>query len=157
MRQSASCFRIPEPIICESLDGPRKSRSSLVIEFAAPGACGRTNPLDRRRQIRFGLRAHVFFAWTDRDGVPHKGQGFTRDISSHGVYIHAEGRAPMERDTEIDINILLPSSFDTHRTLHMSGRAKVIRVEAAANDKYSGGFVAESESYVLLDEQNQER
>ena len=112
--------------------------------------------MDRRRQIRFGLRAHVFFAWTDRDGVTHKGEGFTRDISSHGVYIHAEGGAPTERDVEIDINILLPSSLDTPRTLHMSGRAKVTRVESAINDKYSGGFVAESDSYVLLDDQNQE-
>jgi hypothetical protein len=72
------------------------------------------------------------------------------------VYIRAEGRGPTERGVEIDINILLPSSFDTHRTLHMSGRAKVIRLEAAVNDEYPGGFVAESDSYVLLDEQNQE-
>ena len=110
--------------------------------------------LERRRQIRFGLRAPVHFSWVDRDGVMHRGDGFSRDISSHGVYIYAEWRTPPERDADIDVDILLHSFSEDQRTLHMSGRAKVIRVEPSATDEYSGGFVAESDSFAFKEGQN---
>jgi hypothetical protein len=87
----------------------------------------------------------------------HKGEGFSRDIGSHGVYVCAEWRAQLQRGVDIDVDILLPSFSEAHRTLHMSGRAKVIRVEPTATDEHSGGFVAESDSYVLQEEQNPER
>ena len=87
----------------------------------------------------------------------HEGEGFSRDISSHGVYVCIEWRAQPQRDVDIDVHILLPSFSEAHRTLHMSGRAKVIRVEPTAIDEHSGGFVAQSDSYVLQGEQNPER
>jgi hypothetical protein len=107
--------------------------------------------------MRFGLRARVHFEWTDRDGVMHKGDGFTRDITSHGVYVSAEWRAQPQADDDIDVDILLPSLREAHPTLHMHGRSKVIRVEPTATDEHSGGFVAASNSYVLQEEQNAER
>jgi hypothetical protein len=111
--------------------------------------------LERRRQIRFGLRATVHFSWTDRDGVMHKGDGFSRDISSHGVYVYAEWRAQPQRDADIEVDILLHSFSEDERVLHMSGRAKVVRVEPSATDEHSGGFVAESDSFVFKEGQNQ--
>lgn len=110
--------------------------------------------LERRRQIRFGLRAPVHFSWTDRDGVMHRGDGFSRDISSHGVYVYAEWRIQPQRDADIEVDILLHSFSEDQPTLHMSGRAKVIRVEPSATDEYSGGFVAESDSFVFKERQN---
>jgi hypothetical protein len=107
--------------------------------------------------MRFALSAPVHFAWTDRDGVMHKGEGFSRDMSSHGVYVFAEWHAQPQRGLDIDIDVLLPWFSGAHRTLHFSGRAKVIRVEPTATDEHSGGFVAESHSYVLQEEQNAER
>ena len=110
--------------------------------------------LERRRQIRFGLHAPVHFSWTDRNGVIHKGEGFSRDISSHGVYVYAEWRTQPQRDADIDVDILLHSFSEDQVTLHMSGRAKVIRVEPLAADEHSGGFVAESDSFVFREGQN---
>ena len=110
--------------------------------------------LERRRQIRFGLRAPVHFSWIDRDGAMHKGDGFSRDISSHGVYVYAEWRTQPERDAEIEVDILLHSFSEAQRTLHMSGRAKVVRVEPSATDEHAGGFVAESDSFVFNEGQN---
>jgi hypothetical protein len=110
--------------------------------------------LERRRQIRFGLRATVHFSWIDRDGVVHKGDGFSRDISSHAVYVYAEWRAQPQRDADIEVDILLHSFSEDERILHMSGRAKVVRVEPSATDEHSGGFVAESDSFVFKEGQN---
>jgi hypothetical protein len=107
--------------------------------------------------MRFALRAPVHFAWTDRDGVMHKGEGFSRDMSSHGVYVCAEWCAQPQRGLDIDIDVLLPSFSGSHRILHVTGRAKVNRVEPTATHEHSGGFVAESHSYVLQEEQNAEQ
>ena len=84
----------------------------------------------------------------------HKEQGFTRDISSHGVYIFAEWPPPTEVDIHVDI--LLPSLLGDLGTLSMSGEAKVVRVEPTATDEQSGGFVAAGESYILHRAENPE-
>ena len=84
----------------------------------------------------------------------HKEQGFTRDISSHGVYIFAEWRPPT--DVDIHVDILLPSLLGYLGTLSMSGEAKVVRVEPTATDEQSGGFVAAGESYILHRAENPE-
>jgi hypothetical protein len=110
--------------------------------------------LERRRQIRFGLRAPVHFSWTDRSGAIHKGDGFSRDISSHGVYVYAEWHVQPQSDADIKVDILLHSSSEAQRSVHMSGEAKVIRVEPSATDEHSGGFVAASDSFVVKEGQD---
>src|SRR5258708_9822399 len=105
--------------------------------------------LERRRQIRFGLRAPVHFSWIDRDGAMHKGDGFSRDISSHGVYVYAEWRTQPQRDADIDVDILLHSFSEDQLTLHMSGSAKEISAEPSATDESSGGFVAVWDYFLL--------
>jgi hypothetical protein len=109
--------------------------------------------LERRRQIRFGLRAPVHFTWADRDGVVHKGDGFSRDISSHGVYVYTEGGTQPQRDADIEVDILLHSFSESHH-LHMRGRARVVRVEPVPSEERPGGFVAQSDSYVFQEGEN---
>lgn len=106
------------------------------------------NYLERRKQIRFALRAPVHFRWKDKDGIGHKGQGFTRDISSQGVYIYSESQPPSE--TEIYIEVLFSSLLEDHSPVQMSAGAKVIRVEPISIDERTGGFVAVSSSFTLL-------
>jgi len=84
-----------------------------------------------------------------------KGQGFTRDISSRGVYVYAESQPPI--DAEIQIDVDLPPLLEADSTLRMSGDAKVIRVEATAIDEHCEGFVAEAKSYVLHRAKNREQ
>jgi len=102
---------------------------------------------ERRNQIRFNLRAPVNFSWTDSAGAVHYGEGVTRDISSHGVYVRAEWRPPEEAHIHVDIS--LPSLLETNKTLVMTGKAKVVRVEVPIPDENSGGFVAQSGSFLL--------
>lgn len=84
----------------------------------------------------------------------HKGEGFSRDISSHGVYVYAEWDVRPQSDAEIDVDILLNSFSETRRTVHMGGSAKVVRVEPSATDEHSGGVVAASDSFAFKEEHN---
>ncbi len=79
----------------------------------------------------------------------HKGEGLSRDISSHGVYVYADWNVQPQSDADIQVDISLHSFSDTERTVHMSGSAKVIRVEPSATDEHSGGFVAASDSFAF--------
>src|ERR1700733_14101357 len=94
--------------------------------------------LERRRQIRFALHAPVHYSWIDRDGVIHQGEGLSRDISSHGVYIYADWDVQPPSDADIQVDISLHSFSETERIVYMSGNAKVIRVEPSATEEHSG-------------------
>jgi hypothetical protein len=106
--------------------------------------------LERRRRIRFAFRAPAHFRWENPDGSLLDGQGFTRDISSHGAYVYAEIRPPV--NSEVHIEIILPSVLEVHGTLRLSAKAKIIRVEPSATDEQAGGFVAQSDSYELRED-----
>lgn len=103
--------------------------------------------MERRRRIRFALRAPAHFQWGNPEGLIFTGQGFTRDISSHGAYVYADVQPPAE--TEVHIEIFLPSFIESQGALRMRAKAKVIRVEPGAIDQRTGGFVAQSDSYEL--------
>jgi hypothetical protein len=79
----------------------------------------------------------------------HKGEGFSRDISSHGVYVYADWHIQPQSDANIQVDILLHSFSETMRTAQMSGSAKIIRVEPSATDEHTGGFVAASDSFAF--------
>jgi hypothetical protein len=70
------------------------------------------------------------------------------------VYVYAEWQVQPQSDADIEVDILLQSVSETERTVHMSGSAKVIRVEPSATDEHSGGFVAASDSFAFKEGQN---
>ncbi len=106
--------------------------------------------MERRKRIRYALLARAEFRWETRDGTVLKGQGFTRDISSHGAYVYSEPQPPTGTDLLIDI--LLPTVLEPYGTLRMSGSTKVIRVELSVIDVHFGGFVAQSDSFELWED-----
>jgi hypothetical protein len=124
---------------------PRR-KSSLIKRSPRSELFHRKVKLERRTQIRFSLRAPVHFWWKNRDGVVQRGDGFTRDISFR-AYVYTGSQPPT--DAEIDIDVVLPSLSEERSSPHMSGKAKVIRVEGSKTGEHFGGFVAEAESYTL--------
>lgn len=133
-----------------SLSKGISSRESLERNYSNNGEgrlTARGEIVERRSQIRFNLRAPVHFSWRDRDGALHHGEGFTRDICSRGVYVCAEWRPPADVDIHVDIS--LPSLRDANGTVLISGKAKIVRVEAPVPDENFGGFVVESRSFLL--------
>jgi hypothetical protein len=125
----------------------RRRKSPLIEPIQERIISSQSEALERRTQIRFSLRAPVHFLWKNRDGVVQHGDGFTRDISSRAAYVYTESQPPT--DAEIDIDIVLAWLSEEHSSLHMSGKAKVIRVEATTTDEHSGAFVAGAESFTL--------
>ena len=59
--------------------------------------------MDRREQIRFGIRALVRFEWSDGEGVRHREQGFTRDMSSKGMFIFSDSLPPTKVDLHAEV------------------------------------------------------
>lgn len=103
--------------------------------------------MERRSRIRFALRAAAHFRWENPEGLTFTGQGFTRDISSQGAYVYAEEPPPAQ--TDVHIEILLPSVMESQGALFMRAKAKIIRVEPNDIDQRTEGFVAYSNSYEL--------
>ena len=95
--------------------------------------------LDRRRHIRFALKATVSFLWKETGGVELAGTGSTRDISERGVFVLTNTQAPM--GTPVRLEIVFQSVVT--RDLHMITEGHVIRVETSFQSQI-GGFAVET-------------
>src|SRR3989440_4676656 len=81
-----------------------------------PVRCGSENHLHRlrglkgilkkRRAVRYKLCLPVIFKWTDERGRPVQEGGFTRDISTLGLYISCLKLPPTQ--TALVLEVLLP-------------------------------------------------
>ncbi len=94
--------------------------------------------LERREQIRYGLHALVDFEWTDAEGVPHRGQGFTRDISPKGMFIYSDSQPPAKADVHVEV--ALHSIAQAVMDLWVRAEALVLRVERATGPGVRHGF-----------------
>jgi hypothetical protein len=103
--------------------------------------------LERREQIRLGVRALVKFEWFDGQGVQHREQGFTRDISSKGMFIFSDSLPPAKVDLQVDV--FFGNISGAEPNLELSAKALVIRSEPATNSGASGGFAVLNRSYSL--------
>jgi hypothetical protein len=94
--------------------------------------------MERRRDIRYGLRAIAVFAWEDSDHRRFEGEGVTGDISVTNAYIISQICPP--RDATVQMVILLPRIPDTDLTVTIQMEAKVVRVDSYASLKKRTGF-----------------
>jgi hypothetical protein len=106
--------------------------------------------LERREQIRFCIRALVKFEWIDGDGTPRREQGFTRDISSKGLFIVSDSQPPAKADLHVDV--FFGKSSGGEPNLELSAKTLVIRSEPAANAGIFGGFAVLNRSYCLANQ-----
>lgn len=82
--------------------------------------------MERRKAIRYRMRAQVIFRW----GASHKdrlhGEGTTRDVSLAGAYILTAACPPIGEMVQLEI--ILPPLFSASSTT-MRAEMKVLRVE----------------------------
>lgn len=104
--------------------------------------------VDRREQTRYGVRAPVDFEWIDR-GVPHRGRGLTRDISSKGMFIISDSEPPEKSDVQVEVSF--PRDEKAPSNLHLSSKALVVRVERPKSFAEVRGFAILNRSYRLHD------
>ena len=80
----------------------------------------------RRKQIRFPLLGSVGFRWNDDSGMCHSGEGQSRDISEHGVFVETRACPPLGALTKAEIQI--PRSHNAAATNPIALEGRVIRV-----------------------------
>jgi hypothetical protein len=92
--------------------------------------------LELRDHTRYGVRAPVDFMWIDK-GVPQRGRGVTRDISSKGMFIYSDFEPPLKADLQVDVSFCAVTETPTN--LQLRTESLVVRVESAAShDAYHG-------------------
>jgi hypothetical protein len=106
------------------------------------------DPMELRKTKRYLLSAPASFRWESSEGIPQKGEGTTRDISTKGVFVLSKlGPHP---GADIEVDVYLPSLSGRPRSLQLHGEGKVIRnVNSGAPET---GFAAE----VFFDTDNSE-
>jgi hypothetical protein len=83
--------------------------------------------VERRKDIRFLLRVPVTFKWNDEQAQPHEGSGFSRDISTAGIFVMTEIYPPL--GAAVDVEVLLPSiRDDAPQGLRLNSPGIVLRV-----------------------------
>lgn len=112
--------------------------------------CEFENNLERREQIRFSLRALVKFEWFDGGGTRHLKQGFTRDISSKGMFIFSDSLPPTKVDLQIEV--FFGGIAGAGANLELRVRALVLRAESTMESGSRNGFAVLNRSYSLTNQ-----
>ena len=85
--------------------------------------------MNRRRSVRFELHMPVICRWKDQLGSQHEIGGFSRDISTAGLYVLSS--APPPDGTDVGVEVLLPALGGAFRGLQLQSKGVVVRVEQA--------------------------
>ncbi len=92
--------------------------------------------MDLRQSKRYRLRASVIFSWEPFDGDTIKSEGYTRDISSCGVFVLTSDR--LLSGTAVKLEVSLPAPRETSSGASLLSQGRVVRSEetgfAAAAD-----------------------
>jgi len=101
---------------------------------------------ERRKGKRFRLRLAVLFSWRDEQGRLQSGEGWSRDIGSHGVYVRTDTAPPI--GTFLEMNIFLPELGYKIHTAEIHAKAQVARVNCERVGQ-ACGFAAINQSIVV--------
>ena len=102
--------------------------------------------MELRDHTRYGVRAPAYFEWIDK-GVPQRGRGITRDISSKGMFIYSESEPPLKADLQVDV--FFCAFTEAPRNLQLRAESLVVRVESAASHDAHHGFAILNRSWEL--------
>ena len=84
--------------------------------------------MDLRRATRYRVHAPVIFQWIDEEGVQRQAGGFTRDISTGGIFVLSAMSPPI--GTGISLEVILPSLAAASRGCQLKADGRVVRVES---------------------------
>jgi PilZ domain len=88
---------------------------------------------ERRVARRFVMSVPVLFRWKV-DENEHRSGGFTRDVSTFGVYVVCEDECP-ELNAGVALEILLPRQDAQNVGLKLKSVGEVVRIERAGERK----------------------
>jgi hypothetical protein len=111
--------------------GPTVRRRTIVLEV-----------MDRRRSHRYDLITRVGFSWEDLEGICHREESLTRDISEVGVFVVANSCPPL--GTTVHLEVCFHSA--TAQGVQIQAQGRVVRVEKADQSQAQCGFAAATQA-----------
>jgi PilZ domain-containing protein len=89
--------------------------------------------VERRRAVRFQLRAPVILEWTEPSGKKRENIGRTRDISILGTFVICP--TPPPADTVVSVEVHLPPlERNTFQQLRLRGSGTVTRLNGSGQE-----------------------
>ncbi len=86
--------------------------------------------MERRGAARFRLRLAVVFSWRDEYGIVQGSEGWSRDLSSRGIYVRTKIAPP--EGSSIEMNVFLPQLGYEIRTAEIHAKGRVVRIDRRA-------------------------
>lgn len=102
--------------------------------------------MERRKGIRYRMKASVVFNWKRSRGERFQGAGMTRDVSVYGVFVLSPTCPPV--DSIIQMDVVLPPQFSENKT-RIKSEMRVLRVEHDVAGKGRSGFSAVGKGFAL--------
>jgi PilZ domain len=94
---------------------------------------------EQRKATRYKVRLPVLFKWSEANGVGLQGGGFTRDISTDGLFVCCDRFPPLK--TVLSMEILLSFGGAPSSSLLLTGQGEVVRIEGREKQT---GFATET-------------
>jgi len=101
---------------------------SLLLGQKAVGGRMIGGSVNLRSSARFAMKMAVICRWKDHQGSAHEIGGFSRDISTAGLFVLSSALPP--DGTDVSVEVLLPAlGGGTSRGLRLQSEGKVVRAE----------------------------
>jgi hypothetical protein len=100
--------------------------------------------MEMRRELRYRLDIPAIFSWQNTQQRRLYAEGITRDISVLGAFIVSPTCPPM--DTQVEVEVVLPSFAGMKSAVRIKGEARVLRVEHRSGDCGENGFAVVREA-----------
>ena len=85
------------------------------------------NTMQQRESVRFPLRLPVIFRWNDDLGGRQQNGGFTRDISTDGLFVYSP--IPPPPGVTIEVEVMLPPLEVSGHGVRLWSEGTVLRIE----------------------------
>ena len=105
--------------------------------------------MERRKFTRFAVECPVLISWRDRQGVSHRAQGVTRNVSVSGVFFRGRTSPPV--GAQIVVNVFFPWLESRESTLRMTTEGTVVRANLPMNGGEGDGFALEGRGDYILE------
>lgn len=83
--------------------------------------------MQQRESVRFQLRLPVIFRWTDEQVGRQQNGGFTRDISTRGLFVYSS--TPPPAGVTVDFEVMLPPLEKSGHGVRLQSEGMVLRIE----------------------------
>jgi hypothetical protein len=93
-----------------------------VISIRAIG-----DAVQRRKSVRFHLRLPVIFRWNHGQGGRQQNGGFTRDISTRGLFVYS--LIPPPSGVTVELEVMLPPLEESGHGVRLQSEGRVLRIE----------------------------